>query len=67
MGDYYRVPADNRDLNYGKYFTQGEERVSAQIDYNSHNVPLKSVEEMMVLLQKLECVRQAMAGEKIEA
>ena len=67
MGDYYRVPADNRDLNYGKYFTQGEERISAQEDYNSHNVPLKSVEEMMELLLKLECVRQAMRGEKVEA
>lgn len=66
MGDYYRVPADNRDLNYSKYFTEGEEKLTVQNDYNSHNVTLKNVEEMMVLLQKLEPVRQAMRGEKIE-
>ena len=37
LGDYYRVPADNRDLNYDLYFTEGEERVSKESDYNSHN------------------------------
>lgn len=65
-GGYYRVPADNRDLNYGKYFTEGEERITGQIDYNSHNVPLKSVAEMGELLLKLECVQQALRGERVE-
>ncbi len=37
MGDYYRVPPDLRDLNYGKYVEQGDSRISAVEDYNSHN------------------------------
>jgi UDP-glucose 4-epimerase len=67
LGGYYRVPADNRDLNYGKFFTEGEERISALTDYNSHNVTLMNVEEMAELLLKLECVQQALRGEKVEA
>ncbi len=63
---YYRVPADNRDLNYGKFFTEGQERVSALSDYNSHNSGLLGVEGMMDLLLKLECVQQALRGDKVE-
>ena len=37
MGDYYRIPADNRDLNYAKYFSEGEERISQLDDFTSHN------------------------------
>jgi UDP-glucose 4-epimerase len=66
LGGYYRVPADNRDLNYGKYFTEGEERIAVQPDYNSHNVELQDVDGMVVLLKKLECVQKAMRGEKVE-
>jgi UDP-glucose 4-epimerase len=67
LGGYYRVPADNRDLNYGKYYTEGEERITVQHDYNSHNVALKDRDAMMELLQKLECVQQALRGGKVEA
>jgi UDP-glucose 4-epimerase len=63
---YYRVPADNRDLNYGKYFTEGEERITGQVDYNSHNVPLLDVVGMAALLKQLSCVQQALRGEKVE-
>lgn len=66
LGDYFRVPADNRDLNYGKYFTEGETRVSQVHDYNSHNVRLKDLEGMKQLLLKLDCVQRAMNGERIE-
>lgn len=66
LGGYYRVPADNRDLNYSKFFTEGEERRSVQVDYNSHNVPLLGLEEMKTLLLKLECVQRARRGEKAE-
>jgi UDP-N-acetylglucosamine 4,6-dehydratase/5-epimerase len=66
QGGYYRVPADNRDLNYGKYFTEGEERITGQADYNSHNVPLLDLAGMMALLKKLFCVQQALQGEKVE-
>lgn len=64
---YFRVPADNRDLNYGKYFTEGEEQITVQHDYNSHNVELQNVDGMVTLLKKLECVQQALRGEKVEA
>lgn len=67
MGGYFRVPADNRDLNYSKYFTEGEERITVQEDYNSHNVKLQDVDGMVDLLRKLDCVQQALKGEKVEA
>lgn len=66
LGGYYRVPADNRDLNYGKFFTEGEARVSSLEDYNSHNVSLLDVEGMKTLLLKLDCVQKALRGERIE-
>lgn len=66
LGRYYRVPADNRDLNYGKFFTEGEERISTLTDYNSHNVKQLDIDEMAELLLKLDCVQQALRGEKVE-
>jgi UDP-glucose 4-epimerase len=66
LGGYYRVPADNRDLNYGKFFTEGEARLSSLEDYNSHNVSLLDVEGMKTLLLKLDCMQRALRGERIE-
>ena len=63
---YFRVPADNRDLNYSQYFSEGREEVGLKQDYNSHNTDQKDVDGMCELLLKLECVRQAMRGEKVE-
>lgn len=60
MGGYYRIPADNRDLNYDAYFTQGIEPLSQQEDYNSHNTRRLSVEEMAEMLLKLEYIQQAL-------
>jgi UDP-N-acetylglucosamine 4,6-dehydratase/5-epimerase len=65
-GAYFRVAADNRDLNYALYFSEGQKDVSRTEDYNSHNVPLADVNAMCDLLMKLECVQRAMQGEKIE-
>jgi UDP-N-acetylglucosamine 4,6-dehydratase/5-epimerase len=65
-GAYFRVAADNRDLNYALYFSEGQKDVSRKEDYNSHNVPLADVNAMCDLLIKLECVQRAMLGEKIE-
>jgi UDP-glucose 4-epimerase len=59
MGDYYRVPADCRDLNYACYFTEGAQEVSAAEEYNSHNTRRLDVEGMCELLMKLEIVRNA--------
>ena len=53
LGDYYRIPADCRGLDYACYFTEGEPQVSSQEDYNSHNVPLLQIEAMAELLRKL--------------
>jgi UDP-glucose 4-epimerase len=65
MGDYYRVVADNRDLNYGLYFDTGRADVSVQDDYNSHNAQRLSVDEMARLLLKLDIVQRALAGERV--
>ncbi len=56
MGDYYRIPADNRDLNYDKYFIEGQEEIATIEDYHSHNTKQLNVEEMTELLLKLEIV-----------
>jgi len=57
MGEYFRIPADNRDLNYGKFFTEGESRVSEIEDYTSHNTTRLDVEGMKKLLLKLEMIQ----------
>ncbi|MBV1922390.1 MAG: polysaccharide biosynthesis protein [Flavobacteriaceae bacterium] len=56
MGNYYRVPADNRDLNYSNYYSKGEEDISKIEDYHSHNTKRLSVEEMKSLLLKLDFI-----------
>jgi UDP-glucose 4-epimerase len=66
LGSYFRVPADNRDLNYALYFSKGRKEVSERGDYNSHNVTALGVAEMCALLQRLECVRGAMNGARVE-
>ena len=58
MGDYFRIPADNRDLNYNKYFDEGQEKVSVIDDYHSHNTNLLDLEGMKKLLLKLEIIRE---------
>ncbi len=58
MGNYYRIPADTRDLNYDKYFVEGQEEVSKIEDYHSHNTRRLDVEGMKELLMKLEMVRE---------
>lgn len=54
MGNYFRIPCDTRDLNYDKYFKDGQEKVSLMEDYHSHNTTRLSVEEMKSLLLKLD-------------
>ena len=54
MGDFYRIPADNRDLNYAKYFSEGKEIQPEVEDYNSHNTKRENVEGVKVLLRKLD-------------
>ncbi|CAD6004253.1 UDP-N-acetylglucosamine 4,6-dehydratase/5-epimerase [Escherichia coli] len=66
MGDYYRVPPDLRDLNYGKYVEHGDHRISEVEDYNSHNTERLDVEGMKKLLLKLPFIRAIRSGEDYE-
>jgi UDP-glucose 4-epimerase len=66
LGDYFRIPADTRDLNYGKYFTEGESDISAFNEYTSHNTHRLKLEETKKLLLKLSMIRRDVLGEKIE-
>jgi UDP-glucose 4-epimerase len=65
MGEYYRVPADVRDLNYAIYFIKGEQKVSLAEDYNSHNTRRLDVDGMVALLLKLDIVKAALNGERV--
>jgi UDP-glucose 4-epimerase len=58
MGGYYRIPADNRDLNYAQYYSEGEERISHQEDYTSHNTERLNVEQVKQLLSKLDYIKE---------
>lgn len=63
MGEFYRIPADNRDLNYNQYFSEGEENISNVEDYHSHNTKREDVEGMKRLLSKLPLIRKEVFGE----
>lgn len=62
LGDYYRIVPDDRDLNYGKYFTEGEEQISLMEDYNSHNTQRLTIAEIKDKLLKLEFIQQELSG-----
>lgn len=63
LGDYYRIPADNRDLNYANYFSEGEVDMSTIEDYHSHNTERLDVEGMKKLLLKLDFIREDIANQ----
>lgn len=62
MGDFYRIPADNRDLNYAQYFSEGEKDVALIEDYHSHNTEQCDVDGMIQLLLKLDFVHDELNG-----
>jgi len=65
MGDFYRIPADNRDLNYAKYFSEGEKDISRIEDYHSHNTPQEGVEGLKKLVSILPLIRKEIFGEDV--
>jgi UDP-glucose 4-epimerase len=67
LGQYFRVPPDGRDLNYGKFVEQGEARISSSEDYNSHNTTRLDVAAMKALLLKLDFVQRISRGEHAAA
>jgi UDP-glucose 4-epimerase len=58
MRAYYRIPADNHDLNYSKYFSAGEEKISHLDDYTSHNTERLGVEQVKALLLRLDFIQE---------
>lgn len=66
LGDYYRVPPDLRDLNYGKFVDQGEVKISEATDYNSHNTSRLDMPSMQALLMKLSFMQATVRGEQVE-
>ncbi len=65
MGDFYRIPADNRDLNYSMYFSEGEKNIATIEDYHSHNTERLNVEGVKNLISKLALVRKELFGEDV--
>ena len=67
QGDYFRVLADNRNLNYAKFFSEGEESVSITEDYNSHNTRRLDVAGMEMLLRSLPYVEDELENDNINS
>jgi UDP-N-acetylglucosamine 4,6-dehydratase len=61
-GDYYRVPPDNRDLNYSRFVDEGEEEISEADDFNSHNTTRLDQAGMTAILRKLDYMQAVLAG-----
>lgn len=66
LGDYYRVPPDLRDLNYGKFVDKGEVEISRAVEYTSHNTTRLDLKGMQDLLMKLRFMQAAVRGEHIK-
>lgn len=66
QGYYYRIPADQRDLNYDKYFVDGDVEIVEYDDYNSHNTDRLDVERMKKLLLKLEFIQALTQGQYVQ-
>jgi UDP-glucose 4-epimerase len=67
MGNFFRIPADNRDLNYAQYFSEGEAALSQVQDYHSHNAEQLDIEVMEKLLRALPFIRKEVLGEPLDA
>jgi len=63
LGKFYRIPADARDLNYSKFFTDGEPTISISDDYTSHSTNRLNVTEMVNLLRSLDYIQRELRGE----
>jgi UDP-glucose 4-epimerase len=67
LGDYYRIPPDGRDLNYAKFFEQGEKRITASGEYTSHNTTQLDLAATKELLRKLPFIQRIVRGEAAAA
>lgn len=66
MGDFFRIPADNRDLNYAKYFSEGEKDISKVEDYHSHNTQQQGVVGLKRLISSLPLIRKEVFNENVQ-
>ncbi|SAL05625.1 polysaccharide biosynthesis protein CapD [Caballeronia arationis] len=66
LGEFFRIPADARDLNYAKFFTDGEEKISRSHDYTSHNTRQLNIDEVVALLKKLDYIQEELRGNSLE-
>ncbi|MDP2420251.1 polysaccharide biosynthesis protein [Sediminibacterium sp.] len=66
MGNFYRIPADNRDLNYSMYFSKGEKNIAEIEDYHSHNTIRLNVEGVKNLISKLPLLRKELFAEDVD-
>jgi UDP-N-acetylglucosamine 4,6-dehydratase/5-epimerase len=64
LGEYYRIPADTRDLNYNGFFIEGESQISQIEEYNSHNTARLNIEETKQLLMRLDFIKEEI-GQKL--
>ena len=64
MANFYRVPADKRDLNYDKYFVDGDQKLSSEEEYNSHNTERLNIEQIKAKLLELDYVREQLESWK---
>ncbi len=64
MGDFYRVPADNRGLNYDKYFIEGDENRNPLTEFNSHNTKMLTLDETVEKIASLEYIKQRLSEDK---
>jgi UDP-N-acetylglucosamine 4,6-dehydratase len=65
MGEFFRIPADNRDLNYAQYFSEGAQDIARIEDYHSHNTEQLGIERMKKLLATLPLIRKEVYGEDV--
>ena len=66
MGDFYRIPADNRDLNYSTYFSEGDQKMEKIEDYHSHNTLRLNVDSIKEIVSKLPFVRKELFSEEVD-
>lgn len=66
MGEFFRIPADNRDLNYSMYFSEGEKSMAEIEDYHSHNTDRLNVDGVKTLISKLAIIRKELFGEEVD-
>ena len=64
LGDFFRIPADTRDLNYNRFFIEGEAQISQMEEYNSHNTLRLDVEGTKKLLMRLDFIQEEVAKQR---